>query len=536
MARSSFCWYWLLLAQVAMAQEGRYAVFFTDKTGTSYSAEAPLEFLSQKSIDRRIKNGVMVSEEDFPVNKSYVSQVGALGADILYTSRWMNAAIVQLDDGELGSISQLAFVASYEYLGPKAVLPGGRARTKKGRKDSGIGVVNQVQLSMLGLDDMHADDIYGQGVAIAVFDSGFPGVDQADAFKAMLDNGQVSYTQDIVGKSGNVYQYDDHGTEVLSIMAASQAGTYLGAAPQATYQLYVTEDVGSEYRIEEYNWLVAAEKADSAGADIIHSSLGYNIFDDPAMDYATSQLDGKTTVVSRAAKTALAKGIFVVVSAGNEGNTSWSLVNPPADVEGVLAVGAVTSMGNRSNFSSVGPTADGRIKPDVVALGSGVSVIKGNGDTGFTSGTSAAAPLATGLVAGLVQAFPTLSVPELYDLVIASGSMFANPDNQKGYGVPNYMQAKIIASGEAPTTTATVCLYPNPVTGDTVKLELKVPIGQSATIAIYNLKGQQVLKTQGNITYSNHPVVLDVSGLGAGLYILKVETEGILRTIRLVKL
>lgn len=513
-------------------------IFFADKEGTTYSIENPLAFLSQKSLDRRAKNGVSIVEEDFPVNAAYVDQVKSSGADILYTSRWMNAAIVQLDEGELGDVLLLPFVSSYEYIGTSKEVAGGRTRKVKNKRDSpNQGIINQVQLSMLGLDDMHVENYYGQGITIAVFDSGFPGVDQADAFKALFEEGRITYTKDVIGNSGNVYQYDDHGTEVLSIMAANQAGVFLGGVPQANYQLYVTEDASSEFRIEEYNWLVAAEKADSAGVDIINSSLGYNVFDDTSMDYTKMQLDGNTAVVSRAAGLAISKGIFVVVSAGNEGNNSWELVNPPADVDGVLAVGAITSTGSLSGFSSVGPTADGRIKPDIVALGSGVSVIKATGNPGFTSGTSAASPLVASLVAGLMQTFPELTVSELYDLVIASGNMSESPDNQRGYGVPNYSGAKIIQLGEEPPEhTSAVYLFPNPSSGNTVKLELDVPIGQVASVNIYSLQGQLLLKSEGEINYSNNPIELDVSDFGSGLYIVKIESEGVLHTIRLIKL
>ncbi|HNP06300.1 MAG TPA: S8 family peptidase [Cyclobacteriaceae bacterium] len=537
MAKNSLLLVLIVCAHLSIAQEGRYAVFFADKDGTSFSIDNPLAFLSQKSVDRRMKNGAAISNEDFPVNTSYVAQLKSLGANILYTSRWMNAAIIQLDDGELADILLLPFVSSYEYLGPKVDVSGGRVRKLKDKKDSNLGIINQVQLSMLGLDDMHSEDIYGQGITIAVFDSGFPGVDQADAFKALFDEGRITYTIDMVGNSENVFQYDGHGTEVFSIMAANKAGSFLGGVPKANYQLYVTEEVSTEFRIEEYNWLVAAEKADSAGVDIINSSLGYNLFDDASMDYTKTQLDGNTALVSKAARLAISKGIFVVVSAGNDGNTSWSLVNPPADVDGILAVGSITSTGNLSGFSSIGPTTDGRIKPDVVALGSGVSVIKSNGNTGFTSGTSAATPLITSLVAGLMQTFPELTVSALYDLVIASGNMSNNPDNQKGYGVPNYSGAKLIQLGEEPPEhTSAVYLFPNPSFGNTIKLEMDVPIGQMATIHIYNLQGQLMLRSEGEIDYSNNPIELDVSGIGSGLYFVKVESDGVLRTIRLIKL
>lgn len=537
MVRNSFFFLLIIGSQVAIAQDDRYAIFLTDKEGTSFSIENPLAYLSQNSLDRRARNSVSITEEDFPVNVGYVDQIRSLGARILYTSRWMNAAIIQADKNELSDILLLPFVSSHEYLGPSTEVSGGRTRKVRNTKDSNLGIINQVQLSMLGLDDMHTEDFYGQGINIAVLDSGFPGVDKVDAFKHLFDDGRVTYTKDFIGLSGNVFQYDDHGTEVLSVMAANLTNNFLGGVPKANYQLFVTEDVASEYRIEEYNWLVAAEKADSAGADIINSSLGYSTFDNADMDYAKEQLDGKTALVSKAALLAMSKGIFVVVSAGNEGNTSWKLVTPPADVDGVLAVGGITSTGNLSSFSSLGPTSDGRIKPDVVALGSGVSIVKENGTTGFTSGTSAAAPLIASLVAGLLETFPELTVSELYDLIIASGNMSQNPDNKKGYGLPNYTTARILQQGEEPSPISyEVYLYPNPSYGNTIKLEMDVPIGQDATVKIYNLQGQLLLSVEGEVNYANNPVELDVSSFGSGLYIVKVESEGILRTIRLIKL
>ncbi|HCM74760.1 MAG TPA: hypothetical protein DIS90_00140 [Cytophagales bacterium] len=525
----------ILIHQLSYAQTGRYAIFFSDKAGTIYSVDDPSQFLSQKSIERRIKNGVVVSEEDFPVNEGYINQVKSTGAKVLHASRWMNAVMVELEDNELNSILQLPFVTAHEYIAPAKTNPGGRAGRVHKKKDASLDVVNHLQLTMLGLDDMHKENIYGEGIVVGVFDSGFSGVDVTTPFKALFDEGRITFTQDLVGKTSNVFQYDDHGTEVLSIMAASQAGTYLGGVPKATYQLYVTEDDPIEYRIEEYNWLVAAEKADSAGVDIINSSLGYNYFDDATMDYSTSQLDGKTAVVSRAASIAIRKGMLVVVSAGNDGNTSWRLVNPPADVDGVLAVGAITSTGNLSNFSSVGPTSDGRIKPDVVALGSGVSIIKQNGTTGFTSGTSAAAPLVTSLAVGLLQKFPSLTSTELYNLILASGNMSDNPDNQKGQGLPRYLEAKLIKEGKTPELpTSEIHVYPNPIT-NLVTLSMDVAPGQWASVRVYDLMGQLLLKSEGEVTYVNNPLELDISHFSAGLYLMRVETGGVVKTIRLMK-
>lgn len=537
MTRNKFLLCILFLTQITFAQDGRYAVFFSDKAGTSFSVDNPLEFLSQKSLDRRNKNGVIISEEDFPPNAGYVVQVKDLGADVLHTSRWMNAVIVQLDNNELTDITALPFVISTEYIGPNKPASGGRIKRINQKKDSNLESVNQIQNAMLGLNAMHEDNILGEGVVVGVFDSGFPGVNITDPFKSLFSEGRISYTLDLVGKSSNVYQYDDHGTEVFSVMAANHMPGYVGGIPNAVFQLYVTEDVGSEFRIEEYNWLIAAEKADSAGVDIINSSLGYNLFDDSSMDYTTDQLDGKTALVSKAASIATNKGMLVVVSAGNDGNTAWKLMNPPADVDGVIAVGAITSTGNLSGFSSIGPSADGRTKPDVVALGSSVSIIKANGTTGFTSGTSAAAPLITSLAVGLLQRYPELTVSELYDLIINSGSQRDNPDNMRGYGIPNYTTAKQIQDGEPPVVpTSEIYMYPNPVTGDILKIELDIVPGKMATVSIYNLQGQLIMKSDGAVSYINNPIELNLSGFATGIYVVKVQTEDSIETIRLVKL
>ena len=319
-------------------------------------------------------------------------------------------------------------------------------------------------------------------------------------------------------------------------MAAQQEGVYIGGTPKANYHLYLTEDVQREHRIEEYNWLVAAEKADSAGVDIITTSLGYNLFDDPSMNYTTSQLDGGTALVSRAAAKALAKGMVVVVSAGNEGNTAWKLVDPPADVDGVLAVGAINMSGSLSGFSSIGPTSDNRIKPDVVALGSNVTVIKSNGATGTSSGTSVATPLVASLAAGLIQVFPELTVAELYQLIIASADLSQNPNNQKGYGVPNYISAKIILGDDGSVVPpSAIHIYPNPTIGDLVKIKVDAPPGQLAVLRLYNIQGSIVMKSEGALSYVNNPIELDLSGFSAGLYILKVEIGSILKTVRLIK-
>jgi serine protease AprX len=417
---------------VSWAQKDRYMVFFKDKSGTPYSVADPAAFLSPAAIERRVKHDVQITAQDLPVNPAYINGVKDAGAEVYFTTRWLNGLLVQAEDDVIIQVEALPFVDRVELVAPQARLaPRGRIRVNERRKGTKTSAATNVQLNMIGLTDMHSDNIRGEGVTIAILDSGFEGVDVSAPFSHIFQEGRIDLqaSRDFVYNSDNVFQYDDHGTEVFSVIAAFQPGEFTGGAYKASYQLYVTEEVPTEYRIEEYNWLFAAERADSAGADIIQSSLGYYDFDGASMDYLKSQMDGVTAVVSKAAKWAADRGIIVVVSAGNEGNVSWQIITAPADVENVLAVAAVDANLRRSNSSSTGPTSDQRIKPDVAALGVGTSVIESSGSPGRSSGTSLAAPLITSLAAGVLQKYPAATNLEILDAIRKSASQSAKPDN-----------------------------------------------------------------------------------------------------------
>jgi subtilisin family serine protease len=418
-------WLAALLVAVAhvpgMAQENRYMVFFKDKDGTPFTTANPIQYLSERAIDRRLKAGVDITEQDLPVQSSYVQGVRATGANTFYTTRWMNGVLIQCDPSLLASVESLAYVDHVEFVAPFAKLqPGGRQSFSLRRKGNRAGVETEDQLKMIGVDQMLADGYAGRGVTFAVLDSGFPGVDTAPAFASILGEGRLNdgVSFDFVHNSSDVFQYDGHGTEVLSVIGAEIPDAFTGGAPEASFQLFITEDVPTEYRIEEYNWLFAAERADSAGVDVIHSSLGYYDFDDPGMNYTLAQMDGKTAVVSKAAQWAADRGIAVVVSAGNEGNIpNWKIVSAPADAADVLAIGAVDRNRQKSAVSSIGPTADNRIKPDLVALGVGVKVVRETGQISSVSGTSLAAPLVTSLVAGILQRYQELTSSQVISLL-----------------------------------------------------------------------------------------------------------------------
>lgn len=517
----------------ASAQVNRYVVFFRDKNGTPFSISQPEQFLSTKALARRAKNSVSLTEEDLPVNPAYIDALKSAGASVFFRSRWMNCVLIEAEAAVLPQITALPFVKSALYVAPNRKLSGGRTVKVASRREATTAQATQLQLQLIGIDKMHEDGFRGEGIAVAVFDAGFLGVNVSLPFQHLAADNRFIDTYDFIGRSGNVFSYDDHGTEVLSVMAAFEEGKYVGGAHKANYYLYVTEDASSEYRIEEYNWLFAAERADSAGVDVINSSLGYNTFDDPTMDYTKAQLDGKTAVITLAAREVIERGVVVVCSAGNEGNNSWQLVTPPADAEGILAVGAINSTLAKSSFSSIGPTADNRVKPDVVAFGSGTAVVRASGTLGTSSGTSVASPLVASLAVGTLQSHPQLSAQEVYQAIVESADQFSTPDRFKGYGLPTYSVIK--KELEKVEYDDEIELFPNPVTGSSVTLAFKSVPTSPVHVTIYTLEGKEVTQSLISISSRNNPYEFSLDGLTPGLYIVKVVAETRSKSIRVVK-
>lgn len=521
------------------AQQNRYMVFFKDKEGISYTLDNPIAFLSQGAVDRRIRQGIDIEVRDLPVQSAYVDGVRGAGAEVFHTTRWMNGVLVVCEASVISTVQSLPYVDRVEFVSPPSGGESGGRRSFNFRsKNNHAGIETESQLSMLGIHRMHEGDYTGAGVTIAVLDSGFPGVDKVAAFRHIFEADRfaqaVSY--DFVHHSADVFQYDDHGTEVLSVIGALIPDAYTGGAFAASFQLFVTEDVVTEYRIEEYNWLFAAERADSAGADIIHSSLGYYDFDEPSMNYSLSQMDGKTAVVTQAAQLAAERGIIVVTSAGNEGNiASWRIITAPADAVDVLAIGGVNSTREKTNSSSIGPSADNRIKPDLAALGMGVKVVKGNGQISTASGTSLAAPLVTSLAAGLVQRYPDLTSREIMTLLKQTASQATRPDNLLGYGIPNF-QAVVNFQERVPQTSVFE-IFPNPLKDDTLTISPNDPtLIDSCEIEIITAQGQSLGREMARFDWLNRNYRANLSGLASGIYYVRVFAEKRRYTFRLVKL
>jgi subtilisin family serine protease len=512
-------------------------VFFKDINGTPFSSSLPGEYLSDRAIERRIKQGISVTEEDLPVNQTYIQDVKVLGVEVMFATRWMNGILVECSPSDIAAVAQLAFVENIEMVAPgnKPVSSGRRKFTSRRASTNSVQPTDK-QLSMLGLTDMQAAGFHGEGIVIAIFDAGFEGVNVTDPFQHVFSEGRLNtdVSYDFVFDQPDVYRHDDHGTGVFSVMAGYLPDAYTGGAYKAYYQLYVTEDVGSEYRIEEYNWLFAAERADSAGVDVINSSLGYNLFDNASMNYSTSDLDGKTAVVSQAAQLAAERGIIVVASAGNEGNNSWGLITPPADNEFVLAAAAVNESGVRASISSKGPSSDGRIKPDVAALGVGVSVIRPSGSIGTSSGTSFASPLIASLVAGVWQRYPDLKNTEIMDAIRSSASQADNPDNFLGYGIPNFKA--VVNKIEWIPQENIVDVFPNPVT-DTLTIRPQNPVEVSdCRVEIVTTQGQVIADEQIVFNWVDRNYLANFTGLSPGMYFVRVWINERIFCYKIVKM
>ena len=522
---------------VSEAQVNRYMVFFKDKAMSPFSIGTPGEYLSQRAIDRRIKQGISITEGDIPVNENYVQGVKDAGATVFFRTRWMNGILVQCNYNLISTIENLSFVDHVEFVAPnEKLVSSGRKKNNLRSKNSKAAARTQAQLQLNGLDEMQGAGYKGETIHIGIFDSGFQGVDTAIPFQHIFDEKRFDFSasKDFVFNSSDVFQYDEHGTEVFSVIAAYQDGNFVGGSYEANYQLYVTEDANTEYRIEEYNWLFAAERADSAGVDVINSSLGYYDFDDATMNYAKADMDGQTTVITRAANFAADRGIVVVCSAGNEGNVAWQIITAPADAEEVLAIASVTNGGYRAVTSSIGPSADGRIKPDVAAMGVNTSVIKPDGSTGSASGTSLSSPLITSLVAGVWQRYPQLTSKEVIDAIRKSASQASNPDNLLGYGIPNF-RAVVNYLEELPQENVFE-VYPNPILSDTFTIKPFDPDQvTSCRVELLSSQGQVVHSFDASFSWLNRTYTANISQFSAGMYYMRIWWGEKRYTFKLVK-
>jgi len=531
--------------------QDRYAVFYKYKPQAGLSLDQPSAFLTSKAIARRNRENVKADSLDLPVAKKYVDQVLALSNYVLYSSKWLNATVTVTDASKAAEIAKLPFVSKVELVG-RGFIPSPNARigarifastTHKLRSPGGENERSlaaqensyDFQNELIGIDEMLAAGYSGKGITIAVFDAGFPGANVSKALTHLETNKQIVATRDFVRPwNTNVYQDNQHGTNVLSLIASKDPAILVAGAPDANYILAMTEEVATEYRVEEYNWVRAAEFADSLGVDIISSSVGYWDFDDLSMNYTVADLDGKTTTITKGATIASGKGILVVNSAGNYGSNASSLV-APSDAKGILAIGSVNKDFTVSSFSSRGPTGDGRIKPDLSTFGNGVALIRSNGAVGFANGTSFSAPQITALAAGIWQAKPEWTKDKLIEMLLASGTNAENPNNQIGHGIPRFREALYgeILAVEENEEVIQWKVFPNPLNGD--QLNVYFGTGNASKYSIRDMNGRSLLEGELTRSSAKLPYQIIVQGLKPGFYIIQLQDGQLIKQTKLVK-
>ncbi len=525
------------VAALAQLPPTCYRISLSDKDSSPYSVSDPSAFLSERALAKRARFNIPITDQDLPVNPQYLQQIKALdnGIRLLCVSKWMNTVTIYCPDStKLADILALPFVndilpvANYDLSGQAAPVshdfygqPVARAvRDTLEPYDYGAG---RAQIAIHNGHLLHNDGFRGDGMLIAVFDAGWNGADTSDFFRPLFESGQILGTRNLVPGPGmdNVFRGHYHGTIVTSTMAMRAGGALVGTAPEASYFLIRSENPYSEQLIEEDFWAQAAEIADSIGADVINSSLGYTTFGDfPQGDFTYADVDGVTSIASRAATILGQKGVVVCISAGNDGNNEWHYIGHPADAVDVLAVGAADVEGNIGSFSSRGPSYDGRVKPDITSVGVNTACVWPGDFLGEGSGTSLAGPVAAGLCACLWQALPQKSSHEIMRIVRESGSCHHNPNDSLGYGIPDFYAAYTAHAhdGVAQHTPPPVAVYPNPCTA-----HLIIPNRDLDILRV------ELYSTDGRLVFSDRPgkdyfIRLDVRNLPSGFYVGRVLT------------
>lgn len=522
-----------------------YLIEFTDKNDSPYSIDHPEVYLSQKAIERRTKYTIPISQQDFPVNSTYITAVKDIGVKYIQQTRWLNAIVIKTSDvSKLTLISELPFVKKVvknrqmpgkpeESVNPKTDFD--ESKNTASSIDYGQAFS---QISMVGGIGLHSQGFLGEGLSIAVLDGGFTGANFMQAFDSLRINGQIKGTLNLVGGGTYVYQGTQHGSNVLSVLAANIPGVMVGTAPKANYYLIRSEDTNGESLLEEYNWVTGAEYADSAGADIISTSLSYTLSSDPATSLTFDQLDGHTAPITIAAEIASSKGIIVIASAGNNGeNQIWLHVGFPADGDSVFAIGAVDAHGIRASFSSPGPTFDDRIKPDVMAMGVGTTVMKSDGTVGTGDGTSFSTPVIAGLAACLWQSYPEMSNMEILLAIRKSCTQYMNPDNLMGYGIPDFSIAQnSLSITDIPGNTGKVLVSPNPFSNDIIINNLPGKV-TAMDAELMDLSGKIFFSKQNIPVNAKTSVSLgNLSFIPEGFYLLKITTRNGVYINKIVKI
>ncbi len=513
-----------------------YRLYFRDKGENPVNSFSAEDLLSLRAIARRQKAGITFPDfRDFPVDKDYLNQISLLGLKLHTTSKWMNTALFKSQSlFDIKILEKLPFVSEV-----KIVKSPGKKTSQNNKLDFQV-VQSDLPsfdrpITMINGYPIHNSGYDGKNVLIAVLDGGFLNVDQISSLNGLRNRNGIKATYDFVKKNKNVYNSSIHGTAVLSVLAGNLPGLIEGTAPGADYLLLKTEDVESEFSCEEDFWAAGAEYADSTGADIISSSLGYFNFDDSTLNYKYSDLDGKTAFVTRAADAAAAKGILIINSAGNERDSFWKHIIFPSDGDSVIAVGAVDGNNTIADFSSAGPSADRRIKPDNTTMGVNVPVQTSLNIIGRSSGTSFSCPVLSGMAACLLQAVPGASNNHIIEVLRSSADRYTHPDSLYGYGTPDLVLALIkLQNLLFKVPEEGILAYPNPTSG-TFEIIFNTP-PESFTIEIISFTGKQIYRKEFGVYAGRTLQVTELEKCDEGVYFVRIITGTRIIVRKIIKL
>jgi serine protease AprX len=518
----------LLTSAFGYAQQDAW-VYFTDKPDAATFLSNPLTMLSQRALDRRATQAIALDIKDVPIHQDYIDQIDALETILIMAkSKWLNAIHVRGTQSNIAALDNLPFVDHVQFADPSLNIAGKIRPSRNNPTAKTLDVAvdfpygnSANQIEMLNGHYVHQQGYTGADKIIAVLDAGFPGVDVVQPFKRLRDNNKILGGYNFVDRNEDFYTNSSHGTMVLSTMGGYVANELVGTAPDAGYYLFITEDAANENPVEESLWVEAAEMSDSLGVDVINTSLGYFGYDNPNYSYTYADMDGQTSFIARGADIAFTRGMVVVISAGNSGNSSDPNISTPADAANVLTIGAVDASGDYASFSSIGPTADGRVKPDVVAQGLAAVVANPAGAVITASGTSFSGPIMAGMVASFWQAFPQLTNAQIVQVIKESASLFASPTDEMGYGIPDFFNAlELAALSVDHPETANFIVFPNPA-HDTITVSLPANVSD-AQLTFYNALGQIVAKK--SVSANAHTVYIDDFANGIYLYTITSGT------------
>ena len=530
----------LLVFNFGFSQEDAW-VYFNDKPDAAFYLSNPLQMLSQRALDRRTSQGIILDNTDVPIAQTYIDQVTAsTGITVMAKSKWLNALHVRGTQANIQLLSGLLFVSHIQFA--NASLNSRHSNTIQ--KTTVIQPVNKQlevltdfnyggssnQIQMLNGHLLHQQNYTGQGKIVAIMDGGFPGVNTASPFQRLRDNNLILGGYNFPDRNTSIYTRNSHGTSVLSCMAGYVDNQLVGTAPDAQYYLFITEDTYSENPVEESYWVEAAEMADSLGVDVINTSLGYFEYDNPDYSYSYSDMNGIKTFAARGADKAFSKGMICVTSAGNSGNSANPHIATPADAITTLTVGAVDASENYVSFSSIGPSFDGRVKPDVCAKGLSATVSNTSGGITTASGTSFSSPIMAGMVATFWSAVPNMTNAQIVQFVKESADIYASPTIYKGYGVPDFQLALTNALSASNFENDIVLLYPNPVQ-DKVTIVFS-DTNFSGNLILFNNIGQQV----GSFEISETNASVNLENLASGLYFYQLKIANKTTQGKLLKL